>query len=145
MKFSKSLRANIDKVLWRINVKCYMLADELFTSVVQLSPSPSHPGPYAYGWLANQWYPDTNGFSEELDSRQSDTGADSLSRIHEMFARTRGSIFDKRDGNITLTNNLSYAYRAEALGWPESEGWSGQIGPYRMVALSIQQIATKYK
>jgi hypothetical protein len=91
--------------------------------------------------LANQWYPDENDFSEELDNRLSPTGADSLARIRAM----KGYVFNQRDGKLTLTNNLSYAYRVEALGWPVADGWSGQIGPYRMVALSIQLIAARYK
>lgn len=141
MKFSDSLRLNIKKALWRVNEASYQIAKELFESVVRLTPSPSNPGLTAYGLLANQWYPEENDFSEELDGRLSPTGADSLNRIRAM----KGYAFNQRDGKVTLTNNLSYAYRAEALGWPVADGWSGQVGPYRMVALSIQQIAAKYK
>lgn len=140
--FSNSLRANINKALLRVNGRCYDIAKELFTSIVRLTPSPSNPGHHAYGKLANQWYPEVgDGFSEELDGRLSDTGADSLARIQAM----RGTAFNKQDGAVTLTNNLSYAYRAEALGWPVKDGWSGQVGPYRMVALSLQAIAAKYQ
>lgn len=142
MKFTAHLRANIKKTLWRVNQNAYKIARELFESVVKATPSPSHPGPYAQGWLANQWYPEESGyFSEELDGSTSDTGSDSLTRIRAM----KGYIFNQRDGSLTLTNNVSYAYRAEALGWPEKDGWSGQIGPYRMVALSLQKIASQYK
>ena len=141
MKFSDSLRANIKKTLLRVNEASYKVARELFDSVVYLTPSPTHPGPHAHGMLANQWFPEENDFSEELDNRLSPTGADSLARIQAM----KGYVFNGRDGKLTLTNNLSYAYRAEALGWPVADGWSGQIGPYRMVALSLQLIAAKYK
>lgn len=144
MGFASSLRANTTRVMQKVNVKCYKIAKELFTSIVQLSPSPSHPGPYADGYLVNQWYPEEgNYFSEELgpDSDISATGQGSLSRI----ASLAGGEFLMKDGVLTLTNNTHYAYRAEALGWPASEGWSGRIGPYRMVALSIQIISAKYK
>lgn len=140
MSFSSSLRANIRKALLKVNLQCYQIARELFESVVSLTPSPSHPGPYAHGQLANQWFPEVDDFSEELDGRLSGTGADSLSRIKAM----KGGEFNQKDGKVTLTNNLSYAYRAEALGWPVKDGWSGKIGPYRMVALSIQKIAAQY-
>jgi hypothetical protein len=141
LKFTDSLRANIKKTLWRVNESAYKIARELFESVVILTPSPFHPGPWAEGWLANQWYPEENDFSEELDSNISSIGADSLRRIQGM----RGYVFNQRDGKLTLTNNLHYAYRAEALGWPESEGWSGKTGPYRMIAKSLQLITAKYK
>lgn len=125
----------------RVNAQCYKIAKDLFNEVVSRTPSPANPGPWAKGWLANQWYPESGDFSEELSGSKSDSGADSLSRI----ASFRGADFYKRDGKVTLTNNLSYAYRAEALGWPEGDGWSGTIGPYRMVALSLQYISAKYK
>lgn len=141
MGFAQSVKQNSRKVLHQVNQSAYGIAKELFSHVVKLTPSPSHPGPYAVGHLANQWYPSEGDFSEELDSRTSDTGADSLSRI----ASLKGGAFNMRDGVLTLTNNLSYAYRAEYLGWPASEGWSGRIGPYHMVSLSIQTVAAKYQ
>jgi len=141
-KFAKSVQASTKRTLARVNKACYQIAAELFKSVVELTPSPSNPGPYAIGHLANQWYPSDDGdFSDELSSDTSDSGAGSLSRIATM----RGYAFFGRDGIATLANNLSYAYRAEALGWTQKDGWSGTIGPYRMVARSIQIIQSRYK
>ena len=144
MKFADSLRANTKKVLLEVNQKSYNIARDLFATVVAFSPSPSNPGPFADGYLVNQWYPE-NGkdFSDELgpDSDTSPNGQSSKSRI----AALKGYKFNGRDGTVTLTNNTHYAYRAEALGWPEDEGWSGKIGPYRMVARAIQLIGVKYK
>ena len=105
----------------RVNLRCYDLARELFTSIVNLSPSPSHPGPYAHGLLVNQWYPEEGDFSDECGFSTSPNGAESLSRIKAL----RGLAFYQKDGKLTFTNNLSYAYRAEVLGWPASDGWSG--------------------
>lgn len=142
--FANSVRANSKKALKRVNAKCYEIAKELFTSIVKLTPSPLNPGPYADGFLVNQWYPaEGNYFSEELgpDSDISANGMGSLTRIQNL----QGNVFSGKDGVLTLANNAHYAYRAEALGWPQTDGWSGRIGPYRMVALSIQKIGAKYK
>jgi hypothetical protein len=141
--FAAQLRAASTKALQRVNVRIYMIARELFTEIVTHTPSKAFPGQFASGWLANQWYPDTGDFSEELDNSHDSSGygADSLARIRAF----KGGEFNGKDGRITLTNNMSYAYRAEALGWPKSDGWSGAIGPYRMVALSLQKVAAKYQ
>lgn len=139
--FAKSVEDNSRKLLMKVNLRCYEIARQLFIQVVSLTPSPSYPGRFATGLLANQWYPDENDFSDELGSDTSSNGDASLSRIKAM----RGLIFFRKDGKLTLTNNVSYAYRAEALGWPVADGWSGKTGPYRMVARSIQLIAAKYK
>lgn len=141
MGFASSVRMNTRRVLLDVNTKAYRIAKELFTKIVNFTPSPSNPGPYAAGHLANQWYPESGDyFSEELSSDTSSNGAGSINRIQAL----RGVEFYQKDGKLTLTNNLHYAYRAEALGWPREDGWSGTIGPYRMVARSIQAIAAKY-
>lgn len=140
--FAMQVLLNNDKVLSGINGKCYKIAKELFTTVVDLSPSPTNPGPFAKGELVNQWYPEAGGdYSEELSPDLSADGAGSRARINAL----KGFEFLGHDGVLTLTNNLPYAYRAEALGWPVADGWSGKIGPYRMVARSVQAVAAKYK
>lgn len=140
-RFAASVKMNSIRLLADVNAKVYKIARELFTKVVNLTPSPSNPGPYAAGHLANQWYPEEGGdFSEELSSDTSTTGAGSIARISAL----NGVEFYQKDGKLTLTNNLHYAYRAEALGWPREDGWSGTIGPYRMVARSLQAIKAKY-
>ena len=139
--FSDSVKNNSELILQRVNTKCYKITKELFTSVVNKSPSPGNPGETAKGLLANQWYPKEGGFSEETGTATSPNGASSLARISSLM----GKEFYRRDGMISLSNNLYYAYRAEVLGWPKSDGWSGRVGPYRMVALSLQAIAAKYR
>lgn len=143
-QFSDSILRNSQKALQKVNRDCYTIARDLFATIVSLTPSPSNPGPFADGYLVNQWYPAEGGeLSEELgpDSDISPTGTGSLSRI----SRLNGKEFLFKDGVITLANNTHYAYRAEVLGWPQSDGWSGNIGPYRMVARSIQLISARYK
>jgi hypothetical protein len=140
--FSDSLKANSAKLLETINNKCYDRAFELFNMVISLTPSPEHPGPWAKGLLANQWYPN-NGpdFSAEVGSATSDDGSESRQRL---VTELLGTEFEGKDGVVTMANNLPYAYRAEKLGWPTPQ-WSGSIGPYAMVSMSIQYIAAKYK
>jgi hypothetical protein len=138
--FEKSVRAASNKVLVEINLKCYQIAWELFTSVVNKTPSPSNPGPTAEGLLANQWYPMAGGSSGSKGSAKSQNGSGSLSRIQALM---NGLEFYDRDGKITLVNNISYAVQAESEGWNPPR-WKG-TPPYRMVALSLQATVAKYK
>lgn len=142
--FSASIRLSSEKVLQKVNSKCYEIAKELFRKVIEFTPSPSNPGPWAKGHLVNQWYTGENGeYSEELSSETDPTGSGSLLRISTLS----GNIFRGRDGSLTLVNNLSYAYRAEVLGWPAGEAghnWKG-ARPYAMVARALQIIGSKYK
>lgn len=143
LTFSAAIDRNILRVKQEVNDKVYKISIELFLLVVAKTPSPSNPGEYAKGLLANQWYPKTGaGLSAKEGTDISDTGAASKARI---VALRGGKAFFGKNGRLSLANNLDYAYRAEVLGWPEADGWSGQVGPYRMVALSLQAIAARYK
>ena len=138
--FSDSINKNIAKILKHVDAKCYSISFQLFTSIVHLSPSPSNPGEFAQGWLANQWYPQAgSGFSSELDDSISPNGSASLSRI---TALANSNTFLGKDGAMTLANNVPYSYRAEKLGWLEAP-WAGKIGPYAMVAKSLQTVAAQ--
>src|ERR1044071_4040041 len=117
MGFADSLKKNSDKLLADVNTKCYKIAKELFVRVVQLTPSPSNPGRWAEGLLANQWYPFETTFSDEVGTNLSPNGAESISRVMSL----NGTIFTKKDGTLTFVNNLPYAYRAEVTGWPAHE------------------------
>lgn len=152
MSFGQSVALNSARLLATVNTKCYAIAKELFYRVVELTPSPANPGRWAEGYLANQWYPAEGDFSGDLDMATSRSGANSINRIRAM----NGQVFYQGDGILTMANNLPYAYRAEAIGWPKEEGYNGGQrrevsggyqntgAPYRMVALSLQQIAAKY-
>lgn len=139
--FAQSVNANSLTIMRQVNDRVYEIARELFRSIVQLTPSPSNPGDTAKGVLANNWFPaDGPGFSQATSTARSSNGAASLARINAL----RGNSFFQKDGVVTLSNNLDYAYRAEVLGWPTPR-WSGRVGPYRMVALSMQKTAARYK
>lgn len=131
--FADSVRANSQKILTHVNKKCYSITWQLFTSVVYLTP-------VLKGELINSWYPKIGaGFSSEKSSSYSKSGSGSLSRINSIMG---GNVFHGKDGVITMANNENYAYRAEMLGWPAPE-WSGKVGPYRMVALSLRKVAAE--
>lgn len=131
--FAASVNLNSQKLLEKIDKKCYSIAWQLFTSIVHLSPVDK-------GVLINNWFPKVGKeFSSETTTEKSLNGSGSLSRIN---ALAKSKTFFGKDGVLTLANNISYAYRAEMLGWPQPE-WSGKVGPYRMVARSLQAIAAR--
>lgn len=138
--FEKSIRAASSKILVDVNLKCYQIAWELFTSVVNKTPSPTNPGPTAEGLLANQWYPMAGGVSGVLGVNLSPNGADSLARIQAMM---NGREFSNRDGRVTLSNSIGYVMLAEKAGWKPPR-WKGTPA-YRMVALSLQATVAKFK
>lgn len=140
--FIASLTSNIQNLKAEVNRKVYNISIELFLRIVERTPSPSNKGHQARGLLANQWYVSSgNNFSSSLGSSISNTGSDSVSRINAMRG---GRVFDGKNGTVTLANNVPYAYRAEMLGWPAPD-WTGTVGPYRMVALSLQEIGAKHR
>lgn len=145
--FLSSIQLNSKVILEKINKECYRIAWDLFTGVVANSPSPSNPGPWADGLLANQWYPQAGSPSKALGADTSPNGSASLARINGMV---KGREFFGKDGKLFLTNNLDYAFRAEYLGWhpPEWSGKSGSDGkgsPYMMVARSLQATVQRNK
>lgn len=130
------------EALEHVNRVCYDITWELFTQVVKLTPSPTNPGDYSKGLLANQWYPQEGALPSSAKSTiTSPNGSNSLDRINSIAKS--GREFYMKDGVVTLTNNLDYAYRAEVIGWPKPE-WTGKIGPYRMVEKSLILITAKY-
>lgn len=142
--FGASVTLNCDRLLQKTNARCLSVAKELFDSIVNLSPSPKNNSQWADGLLVNQWYPAVGTFSSELSTSTSPYGAASLSRISSLVSDSKE--FYGKDGVITLSNNVFYAYRAEALGWPEKDNpvWKN-AEPYWMVARSLQIIAARYK
>lgn len=138
--FSEQIKAWEQKALLAANKSVSNAVEELFTSIVVASPSPSNPGPYAIGLLANQYYPMINGFSQEISTATNPNGSDSLSRIKSILA---GRVFYGKDNFITLTNNTDHAYLAEVTGW-QAPQWSGKQGPYSMVSRSVAKLRGMY-
>lgn len=140
MSFLDDIKAFEQKALLAANKSVSNVVEELFTSVVVLSPSPTNKGPYAIGLLANQYYPMVGGHSQEVSTATNPYGMASLSRIKSMLA---SRVFFGKDNFITLTNNVDHAYRAEVMGW-EAPQWSGKQGPYSMVSKSVAKIRGMY-
>ena len=134
--FAASIKSNGEAILHKVNKEVYRIAWELFTSVVKLTPSPSQPGKYAKGVLANQWYPSVGAASTAVGSDRSPTGSASLTRINTITRS--GSAFLGRDNKLTMANNLDYAVQAERLGWVMTKG-------YHMVGKSLIAVAAKNK
>lgn len=134
MGFGDSVSAQCERVLKEVNAKCYSIAWQLFTTTVYRTPSPANPGKWAKGLLANQWYPKEGlNFSSEVNSSTSPVGSASLSRITALSAT---KVFYGKDGAMTMANNVPYVMQAEYLGWAKT-------GPYRMVALSLMEVAAR--
>lgn len=147
MGFAEDILKFKEKALLDANKSVSNAAESLFTQIVVLSPSPTNPGLFAQGHLADQWYPAVGGeFSADISSSTNPSGANSLSRIKAILAQ---QIFLGNDNTLTFTNNLNYAYRVEYLGFPAGGGtngyiWSGKVGPYRMVGTAVINFKSKY-
>lgn len=134
--FAESVQANCKRVLEEVDRKCYSITWQLFTTIV-------HKTPVLTGALTNNWFPavGANNYSAETTTTLSKSGSGSLSRINSLSGK---KLFYGRDNVVTLTNNLSYAFRAEYEGWPAPQ-WSGKVGPYAMVRTSLLKVASENK
>lgn len=146
MGFAEDIKAFQEKALLSANKSVNHIVESLFTEVVDRSPDGSK-GNYSIGHLKANWFPSSGGgYSGETTSIADESGEASLSRIREYVAE---SLFYSRDNVLSLTNNVSYAYRAETLGWPAGQGngdygkWKG-AAPYHMVSLSVQSTLNKF-
>lgn len=148
MDFDEHLKRNIKLLQKEVNQKITDVVVELFTKVVDYTPDPSSSvGGYSKGLLVNQWYVGINQFSTESSNAINSTGTDSYNRIKELI---NSSHFLEKDGMVTFSNNISYAYRAEALGWPKGDlssgwQWTGRVGAYGMVSRAFNEIKQKVK
>jgi hypothetical protein len=144
--FVLDIKAFEEQALLLANNNLCRDAEEVFSGVVVESPDPPGVGGFAKGLLKNSWYIDTKGIDNTVGTTPNATGADSLSRIKAALGTLP---FYGKDGAVTLTNSLDYAYRAEVLGWPAGEGtngftWSGRVGPYAMVQTAITNFKAKH-
>jgi len=125
--FADSVKQNIQSMHEDVNTAVTNFIAETFRDVVKLSPSEWQNSPHATGWLSNQWYPSVTSPSNSINESRDIYGFNSLDRI-EGFRDTK--YFFKKDNTVFLTNNVPYAYQAEALGWKRA-------APYAMVATAI--------
>jgi len=141
MDFYEQILKNTEALLTEVDTKLTTLAVETFRDVVHGTPSPAKGSPYADGVLVNNWYPSNNGFSSESGDSKDDYGFNSLDRINSLV---NAKYFFRKDGDVTLTNNISYAYRAEMLGWKTTDDprWRN-AAPYGMVAKAMTNAKAK--
>lgn len=122
----------------KVNDKIVDNAIVLGTLLVTNSPD-KPDAKYAKGLFKNSWYVAVNEFDPTIGTNADMSGAASMARITALKST---NWFANADGYISFTNNLSYSYRVEFLGWPQGEGengwvWSGQVGPYAPVRNSV--------
>jgi len=138
MGFADSLKKNIDNRFKEVASKIV----EVFqvTGGVVVSFSPTQPGaPHAKGEFINNWFPMLNGESSDTTSTFDFSGTGSLSRIQN-FGQTAEVYFSKgKDGYMTLSNNVDYAYLVEYSGWPSGKP------PYAPIRNSIPVVVTMFK
>jgi hypothetical protein len=107
----------------------------LFVAIVKTTPIDK-------GLLINNWFPEVgSSFSSNTTSSADKAGGGSLARINSVV-KVGNSNF-KSEISYTLSNNIPYSYLAEVTGWNPPQ-WKG-TPPYRMVALSLQAVAAKYR
>lgn len=141
--FSDKLKAITAKQKKEIDSNICLFSRQLFHSIIEYTPV----GQEWYGkfhndkpgWLVNNWQPAINSVDTSLQQRAGKNKTGAHKRVDTVVIN--GSFL--RDGYVTLTNNVHYAFRAEYAGWPAPE-WSGKVGPYGMVRKSVIDIMSKY-
>jgi len=139
--FYKSVLENIAVMQEETNQHLISKTQEVFTSVVDKTPSVMLGSPYATGELVNQWYTSQTSPSTEVDTTTSPSGSSSRLRIYNIGD---WSSFLKKDGSVFLTNNVPYVINAEETGWLQSENprWRN-AAPYAMVENAVIEAKAK--
>ena len=142
--FADSVLANIAIMKKEVNDQIVDTFIYAAKQTIRYSPSPSNTprgSPYAEGELINQWYPAYNSYSTQETDSKDDNGTASVARVDELKGK---NFFLKKDGMLSLTNNLLYAVRANERGWltVDSSRWRN-AKPYYMVELGIKDAKAK--
>lgn len=141
--FSDKLKAITTKQKKEIDKSICSLSRELFHSIIEYTPVAAEWMSARYGatpgWLVNNWQPAINSVNLSLQQRVGPNKTGAHKRVDTTIVN--GSFL--KDGYVTFTNNVPYAFRAEYAGWPAPQ-WSGTVGPYGMVRKSVVDIMSKY-
>lgn len=125
--FADSIRRNIERVQREIDAKCYAIFADLASTVI-------YKCPVLRGNLINDFWAASNSFNftthtpidADLNSKigaHSDvTGGGSLGRIKDV--EKLGTFYGK-DGFLTFSTSVNYAYKIEYLGWSKVKAPSG--------------------
>lgn len=129
--FSESVRANIKTMLAEIDSYCYKISYDLFMRIVDHSPN--QPGAiFSKGEFINNWMVGSNSFTSGTTPIFDSNGRDSRSQI--VFAKESKTFLGK-DGFLTFSNNVSYAYQVEVLGWRHTTAYA----PVQLAFIDIRQ------
>lgn len=137
MGFADSLKKNIQAVKKNVNDEAIKTVIQLANKIVDYSPLQDdalYPGVYAKGLFANSWYFGINSENNTVGTSPDESASGSRYRIEDLKA---SNAFLGWDGYISISNNLSYSYRVEYLGWPRKEGYTGFFGPYAPIRNAI--------
>jgi hypothetical protein len=141
MGFADSVGKTSGKMQAQLNAKALEIADELFTTVVKNTPVGASK---TKGQLINNWFvgQGIGQYSSSYTSSFNTSGMNSYSQIKTL---SNSKEFEGKDGEVSFTNNVPYAYRAEYWGWnfsaPEPR-WRGSR-PYGMVRNALTAVAAK--
>lgn len=132
MGFADSIKKSRDKIVEQVNDKMLETATNLFSAIVRDTPVRT-------GLLINNWFSGDGAYSPAKTTILDKTASGSLLNIDSLRDSTA---FLGKDGFVSLSNNLDYSYRAEALGWPSPE-WSGRVDAYHMVENNVTRFGGK--
>lgn len=139
MGFADSVRATASKMQQEVNDKAIVIATELFTTAVVLTPV-SDPKQEKRGELINNWMTGVGISVKSYNPSFNISGRASLQGISTLKSTEE---FLGKDGTVSITNIVEYGYRAEYAGWPAPR-WKNSK-PYAMMRNALTEVAPKYK
>ncbi len=140
MGFGDGVKASAERMQKQVNAATLARASELFTTIIGNTPIGISD---TKGQLINNWHVGfgKGKYNRNITSSYKTSGINSRNEVSKL----KGSVeFLGKDGEVSFTNSVSYAFRAEYAGWPEPK-WTGRVMPYGMVRNSLAAIAAKYK
>lgn len=143
MGFADSVGKTAKKMQTEVNDKTLAIAADLFTTIIQKTPIGTSD---TRGQLINNWHVGF-GVGKYNRSRTSSFNVSGIASYNEVAKLRTSKEFLGKNGEVSFSNSVSYAFRAEYAGWPAPK-WSGKIQPgmsYGMIRNSLTAVAAKYK
>lgn len=143
MGFGASIARAATKMKKQTNAAVIVRAIDLFSTITYRTPIGTST---TKGQLINNWQLGIGAgkYNRTTTSSFKVSGINSLNQIAKLKTSTE---FLGKNGEVSFSNSVSYAFRAEYAGWPAPK-WSGRIQPgmsYGMVRNSLTAIAAKYR
>ena len=143
MGFGAGVGKSAEKMKQQVNKRIVEISIDLFSTITRNTPIGTS---VTKGQLINNWHVGVGigKYNRTQTSSYKVSGINSYNQI----AKLKGSLeFYAKNGEVSFSNSVSYAFRAEYAGWPQPR-WSGQNKPgmsYGMVRNSLTAIAAKYR